>query len=179
MSEKLFGKILYAYDGSEVAVEAFNLALAIAKQTGGELHVVSVGRVDYVPQLIGEIVEQEAAAARRLQSFLFRVQPLAIDSEVELHGHALIGQPVRVIVALALQLNADLLVIGARVRSAIHERLLGSRPAQIMRLAHCPVLVIKVSDRQRRTKNRAKFARILEFGRADQGRFAGLIDSIG
>ncbi len=144
-------------------MEAFNLALAIAKQTGGELHVVSVGRIDYVPQLVSEIVEQEEASARRLQNFLFRVRPLTIDSKIELHGHALVGHPVRVIVGLALQLNADILVIGARRRSSLYERLVGSGAAEIVRLAHCPVLVIKGSDRQRRAKLRLKFSRILDF----------------
>jgi nucleotide-binding universal stress UspA family protein len=49
MSEILFRKILCGYDGSDHASDAFILALAIAKQNGSELHIVSVGEIDHIP----------------------------------------------------------------------------------------------------------------------------------
>jgi nucleotide-binding universal stress UspA family protein len=55
----------------------------------------------------------------------------------------LVGHPVRAIAKFALDLNVDLLVIGARGHSALYERLVGSRAAQIMQIAHCPVLAVK------------------------------------
>jgi nucleotide-binding universal stress UspA family protein len=53
------------------------------------------------------------------------------------------GHPVRDIVKLAADLNADLLVIGATGHSAIYERIAGSRADRIMQLAKCPVLIVK------------------------------------
>jgi nucleotide-binding universal stress UspA family protein len=80
MPEKLFRKILHAYDGSESATDAFTLALKIAEQTGGELHIVSVGEIDHIPLFLGDVREQNDNAAQRLRSFLFRAEPLAADA---------------------------------------------------------------------------------------------------
>lgn len=154
MPEMLFHKILYAYDSSEGVMDAFKLALAIAKQNGGELHVVSVGEIDYLPLFVGDIREQRGVAVQRLRSFIFRARVLAAGSDVKLHSHVLVGRPVRAIVGLALELNAELLVIGARGHSALYERLVGSRAAQIMQMAHCPVLAVKSPGRRSRVKNR-------------------------
>jgi nucleotide-binding universal stress UspA family protein len=44
---------------------------------------------------------------------------------------------------LAIELNVELLVIGATGHSAIYERMIGSRTDRITQLAKCPVLVVK------------------------------------
>jgi nucleotide-binding universal stress UspA family protein len=160
MCERLFGKILHANDGSEHALDALTLALAIAGQCGSELHIASVGEIDYVPQLIGEIHEQKKMAVRRLRTVLQRARTVAAERNVKLHSHVLVGHPVRDIVGLARELNVELLVIGARGHSVLYERVVGSRASRIMQLAHCPVLTVK-SRRKRppaRVKSRFTFA---------------------
>jgi nucleotide-binding universal stress UspA family protein len=153
MQGKIFGKILHAHDGSEQSLQALTLALAIATQCGGELHIVSVGEVEYVPQSVGDIREQERLAEHRLRSVLHRIGAVAAENNLELHTHALVGHAVRDIVALARELNVDLLVIGAKGHSVLYERVVGSRASQIMHLAHCPVLAVKGNRRwQRRDK---------------------------
>lgn len=139
----MFDKILHANDGSEYAFHALELALAIAKQNNSELHMVSVEEIDYVPEQIEEVREEAGAAARRFHSVVSRARKLAEDAEVQLHTHLLAGHPVRTVVTLAAEINAELLVIGARGHSALYERLVGSRADRIMQLAHCPVLVVK------------------------------------
>ena len=57
--------------------------------------------------------------------------------------HILTGHPVRDIVKLAADIEADLLVIGATGHSALYERMIGSRADRIVQLAQCPVLVVK------------------------------------
>jgi glutathione-regulated potassium-efflux system ancillary protein KefC len=51
----MFGKILLANDGSMSAARALSLALAIAKQSQSELHIVCVERVAYMPHLIKDV----------------------------------------------------------------------------------------------------------------------------
>ena len=58
-------------------------------------------------------------------------------------GSAAQSNPQPRIVDLAAELNADLLVIGARGHSTLYERLVRSRAERIMKLASCPVLVVK------------------------------------
>jgi nucleotide-binding universal stress UspA family protein len=139
----MFGKILHANDGSEHAFNALSLALAIARQNRSELHMICVEEIDYMPEFIEEVREEAGTAARRFHKVVQRARAMAEESGVRLHTHVVAGHPVRDIVELAAQLQADLLVIGAKGHSAIYERLIGSRADRIMQLAQCPVLVVK------------------------------------
>jgi nucleotide-binding universal stress UspA family protein len=143
-SERLmFRRILHANDGSEPAFHALSVALAIARQNHSELHMVSVEEIDYMPEFIEEVREETGIAARRFRKVLDRARTLAEQEEVKLHTHVVAGHPVRDIVEIARELNADLLIIGARGHSALYERLVGSRADRIMHLAPCPVLIVK------------------------------------
>ena len=82
-------------------------------------------------------------AARRYHAVIQRATAMAQEHHVKLHAHVLSGHPVRDIVELAVELKADLLVIGATGHSAFYERMIGSRADRLIQLAPCPVLVIK------------------------------------
>jgi nucleotide-binding universal stress UspA family protein len=139
----MFERILCANDGSVHAFKALELALALAKQNRSELHMVSVMEIDYVPEFIEEIREETGTAAKRFRNVLQRAREMAEKSDVKLHPHILTGHPVRDIIRLAAELNADLLVIGATGHSAFYERMIGSRADRMIQLAHCPALVGK------------------------------------
>jgi nucleotide-binding universal stress UspA family protein len=68
---------------------------------------------------------------------------MAEESHVKLHTHVVAGRPVRGIVDLVAELGVDLLVIGAGSRLTLYEHLVGSHANRIMKLAPCPVLVVK------------------------------------
>jgi nucleotide-binding universal stress UspA family protein len=140
----MFSKILHANDGSEPSFHALLLALAIAKQNQADLHMVCVEEMPYVPEeLIGEVGEAVAARGHRFHAAQQRAHATAEKSQVRLNTHVLLGQPVRDIVMLAAEFDADLLIIGTKGHSALYERLMGSRANRIMQLAPCPVLVAK------------------------------------
>jgi nucleotide-binding universal stress UspA family protein len=139
----VFSKILHANDGSEYEFRALELALAIAKQNDSELHMVSVEEIDHVPEQIEEVREEAGAAARRFHGAVHHARKMAEEAQVKLRTHVLTGHPVRTVVSLAAELNAELLVIGARGHSALYERLVGSRADRITQRARCPVLVVK------------------------------------
>jgi nucleotide-binding universal stress UspA family protein len=139
----MFNKILHANDGSEHAFHALELALAIARQNNSELHMISVEEIDYIPEFIEDVRQETGTAARRFHPVLQRARALAERYQVKLETHVLAGHPVRDVVRLAAELNADLLVIGATGHSALYERMIGSRADRMVQLAHCPVLVVK------------------------------------
>jgi nucleotide-binding universal stress UspA family protein len=139
----MFDKILHANDGSEHAFRALALALAIAKQNRSELHMVCVEEIPYLPEFMEEVRESAGTAARYFHGVLQRARNMAELSKVAFETHLLAGHPVRDIVKLAADMQADLLVIGATGHSAIYERMVGSRADRIIQLAHCPVLVVK------------------------------------
>jgi nucleotide-binding universal stress UspA family protein len=139
----MFAKILHANDGSDHAFRALSLALAIAKQNRSDLHMVCVEEIPYLPEFVEEVREAAGTAARYFHGVLQRARSMAEQSQVQLHTHVLAGHPVRDIVKLAADIEADLLVIGATGHSALYERMIGSRADRIMQLAQCPVLVVK------------------------------------
>ena len=129
----MFDRILCANDGSERAFRALTLAVAMAKESGAELHMVSVE----------EIREQTGTAARRFHRAQQRARMLAEENHVVLRMHLMTGHAVRDIVRLATEIKADLLVIGATGHSQFYERMLGSRADRLVHLAPCPVLVVR------------------------------------
>ena len=139
----MFDKILHANDGSQSAIQAFSLALEIAQQNNSELHMVCVEEIDYMPEFIEEIREEIKTAAHRFRKIVQQSRALAEEKHVHLHTHVVAGHPVRTVVALAGELNANLLVLGARGHSRIPEWLVGSRADRIMHLVRWPVLIVK------------------------------------
>jgi len=139
----MFKKILQANDGSDPAFRALQLAITIAKQNGAELHSVSVEEIPPMPEFIEEVRETRGIAARRFHPVLQRARAMAEQQGITLQTHVLAGHPVRTVVELARESEADLLVIGATGHSALYERMIGSRADRIIQLAPCPVLVVK------------------------------------
>ena len=139
----MFSKVFHANDGSDPAFRAFALALDISTQNSAALHVVCVEEIPYLPEFVEEVREAAGTAARYFHGVLQRARSMAEQSQVQLHTHVLAGHPVRDIVKLAADIEADLLVIGATGHSALYERMIGSRADRIMQLAQCPVLVVK------------------------------------
>jgi len=142
-NERMFQRILAANDGSDHAFAALNLAIGLARRDGAELHMVSVEEIPSMPEFIEEVRETRGVAARRFHAVLQRSRHMAETSGLTLHTHLLAGHPVRTIIELARELQADLLVIGATGHSALYERTIGSRADRIVQLAPCPVLVTK------------------------------------
>jgi glutathione-regulated potassium-efflux system ancillary protein KefC len=139
----MFGKILYANDGSKSAARALSLALEITKQSQSELHIVCVEKVAYLPELIKDVRGSTGRSAGCNDGILRRVQEMADEQQLKIHTHVIRGHPVRNIARLSADLGVDLLVIGAVDHWVLFERLAGSRADRIMRLAQCPVLVVK------------------------------------
>lgn len=54
----MFAKILHASDGSEHAFNALTVAIALAKQNGSELHMISVEEIDYMLEFLEEVREE-------------------------------------------------------------------------------------------------------------------------
>jgi nucleotide-binding universal stress UspA family protein len=73
----------------------------------------------------------------------------ALEAELVKRGHeglaihVCFGDPGHEIVAYAEELDAGLVVLPSRGKTAIKRLLLGSVAERVVRLAHCPVLVLK------------------------------------
>jgi nucleotide-binding universal stress UspA family protein len=139
----MISKLLLAYDGSDPARRAFDLALDLAKRYGAELHILAVAR----PPEFGGEVETEAVIENSKQHCHQMLRPLqaAARSErtVAVHFEVAVGHPAEQIVRHAEDWKADLVVVGHRGRTFFERWLIGSVAKQVINHAPCAVLVAR------------------------------------
>ena len=146
-------RILLATDGSEEAELAALRAVELADATDSELHVVHVGVVPIFlksyPGTLGyydKLYEQiEEVSRELLRKQTWRVK--AVGGTVA-GAHLRMGQVDLEIVALAEELQADLIVMGSRGLGGVRRALIGSVSDSVVRHAHCPVLVVRPEKEQ-------------------------------
>lgn len=150
--------IVVAVDYSPAGDLAFERALELAlEKPSAEIHVVNVLPVvaseptpDVVPAWAGAAITQ-AAAASDLRSYVesraidFRSRHVGAELGVlaKLHAHQRLNVPSEEIAQLAADVEADLVIVGTHGRRGISHLVLGSVAEATVRLAPCPVLVVR------------------------------------
>lgn len=86
--------------------------------------------------------QQEEEVKRELRSLI----PEEYYEKYNLSTEMTSGQPFLEIVNKAKSLNADLIVMGTHGRSGLSHVLLGSVAEKVLRLAPCPVMIIRSKD---------------------------------
>jgi nucleotide-binding universal stress UspA family protein len=140
-------KTLLAVDGSDNSYEAVHALkyLARAEQLI-LLHALNVPRPAY-PMMGPEVAEElykslEQSMREDGERLLARVQSLLPLHAGPSTKHLRIGSPAEVIVSMAEEQNADLIVMGARGLGPVKERLLGSVSHRILTLAPCATFIV-------------------------------------
>jgi nucleotide-binding universal stress UspA family protein/uncharacterized membrane protein YfcA len=124
--------IILATDGSRFADAAAVTAVGMAGFCRARATVVSVASTDTGPD---NRAEAEAVVQRVVDHMR--------DSGVDAEGLVLEGRPDELIVALAKERNADLIVTGSHGRTGLERILLGSTTERILNDTACAVLVVK------------------------------------
>ena len=138
---------LLAVDGSDNSYEAVHALKYIAHADQLTLlHVLDVPRPAY-PMILPKVAEQHYKALEQSMRedggrLLDRVQSLLPMHAGPSTKHLRIGSPAEVIVSMAEEQKADLIVMGARGLGPIKERLLGSVSHRILTLARCATLIV-------------------------------------
>jgi nucleotide-binding universal stress UspA family protein len=139
----MFKRIVVANDGSDGSFRALAMACDLAKQHKASLHMVSVEELPNIPASIDEIVEAKAEENHKFHDVLAKARKLAKDKKIKLDAEVVAGHAVAAIVAHVKESKADLLVVGFMGHSALYERIIGGTADRLVRLAPCPVLVVK------------------------------------
>jgi nucleotide-binding universal stress UspA family protein len=141
----VFSKIVVGTDGSDTAAEAVVLAAQLARQNGSTLHVVVGVHTSAVPSGGASVsppspraVQLKEAAQAMLEGIVDGVNEL----DVEIHTGS--GNPADVIVRVADEVGADLIVVGSKGMQGTR-RILGSVPNSVAHKAGCHVLVAKTT----------------------------------
>lgn len=148
--------IVVGIDFSETGDLAFDHALHLANgRENSDVHVVFVEDELTTPRIPAatsgrssesdEILERvQKRATERLEEFTKKTQPRM----KHIVAHVRRGAPAEHIVQLASHLDADLVVVGTHGRRGIERMLLGSVAERVLRLARCPVFVVRPKDHE-------------------------------
>jgi nucleotide-binding universal stress UspA family protein len=144
--------VLAAVDGSPLEREVVRVGANFARSAmGGELHLVQVVEdlpppVALVPAPLGLGVTtaEVVATARR------RLDHVAADARTQFAGriveHLAAGSAWKQILQIALDVQADVLLVGTHGRTGIKRMLLGSVAEAVVRRASCPVITVRAKD---------------------------------
>ena len=130
-------------DGSETAAEAVRQAADIARHYGAKLKLLSAfpppgGFVAYA----GIELEWVSSSRAEVRKILERSQTALREDGIECDTLSAEGEPADVLVRLAEECGADLLVIGNK---GVRRRLPSSIPNNVARKADCSVMVVKTT----------------------------------
>lgn len=134
-------KVVVPIDFSADSLAAVDVALGLA-ESADHVHVIHV-----LPELnaaepgvIWQSVDDESRIQHANQGLR---ETFAATKYQGLHVQAVIGDPGHEIANYAKELGADLIITPSHGRTGIKRVLLGSVAERIVRLAHCPVLVLR------------------------------------
>lgn len=136
-----FQTILVAYDGSPQAEHALDVAFSLAQIAHSKVTALAVVRPPE-PALRAELhAILEEAQEHYAQKFA-AIRERANQLQIEVQTTLAVGNPADQVIHHAEQIQASLIVVGKRGRSAIERWVLGSNSERVLRYAHCPVMVV-------------------------------------
>jgi nucleotide-binding universal stress UspA family protein len=133
--------ILHPTDFSDRSQYALHLACALVRDYGARLivlHVLPIPPISYGEAMIySEFEESRSSSKERLDSL-----PMP---DAEIHALRLLeeGEPTEVILRVAQEIPADLIVLGTHGRTGLTRLVMGSVAEAVVRKAACPVLTVK------------------------------------
>ena len=131
-------------DFSDLSYDALDQAIGIAGDTGkvDVIHVLTELSTMEPGNLYGTVTDEERI--KSAQEFLRK--KLADAKYARVGVHAVVGDAGREIAAFAEREGADLIVIPSHGYGFFKHMLLGSVAERVVRLAHCPVLVLRSGE---------------------------------
>ena len=133
--------VVVPVDFSLESLAALDVGLALV-DSPEHLHVVHV-LVDITPLEAGEVWGVMDPQARIDQTQKLLREKLAGAKYNGVHTAVLLGEPANGIATYAQEKHAELIVIPSHGRTGITRLLIGSVAERVVRLAHCPVLVLR------------------------------------
>jgi nucleotide-binding universal stress UspA family protein len=155
MGDQTMKNIVVGTDGSERAAVAVDRAVELARSCGAELHLVSAYKpinteawaaaaasAGGIVLDLRELPDPGIAVQEHLDGLARKLQH---RSGVTVHTHARPGGAADVLLDVATDVDADLLVVGNRGMSGAR-RMLGSVPNTISHHAECAVMIVPTVD---------------------------------
>ena len=149
----MYQVIVVGTDGSETATVAVRHATGLAKLNDATLHIVHAYQVvspaglalaGTMPTWTDDVAVNEGiiSAAELVCS---RAAEQARKEGVEVETHALAGDPADLLLTVAKDVGADLVVVGNRGMTGVRRFVLGSVPNKVSHHCPCSLLIVDTS----------------------------------
>jgi nucleotide-binding universal stress UspA family protein len=143
----MFQRILIAWDGSDLALRAFDVAIDLTRRYEAELVAVSVAYSPAHAETAVDRAETSDAAHRYLESTFAEVTDRAFRAGVDVNHEIVDGEtPAGALVDHAREHGFDLIVCGHHHNGRAGRLLLTGLTQDLLRSSSVPLLI--VSDRQ-------------------------------
>ena len=143
----MFKTIACAMDCSPSTLNALTVAKKLAQENDGKLVII---HVQEIAGRAGILVDSNDAALAELHRTAQQLQDAGIDAAV-LWSTATAGGTARMIVQLAEDAGADLIVVGNRGDGPLTKLMLGSVASRVLQTARCPVLMVPARQQAERS----------------------------
>ena len=139
----MFSTVAVGTDGSATAEEAVKQAADLARRFGAKLVLLSAFPASGgFAAVAGIELEWASSSAARVRTILERSETALRQEGIDCETRSDKGDPADVLVRLAEECGADLLVIGSK---GMKRRVLGSVPNTVAHKADCSVMVVKTT----------------------------------
>jgi nucleotide-binding universal stress UspA family protein len=141
-------------DGSATATAAVQRAAALARSDGATLHVVTA--YDPVPdrsqatelESLPEEMRWMGSPGQAAEDVLSEATALLGGREIDVERHARPGDPAEVLLEVADEVDADLLVVGNKGMQGVKRFVVPSVPNRVSHHARCDVLIVNTTGQE-------------------------------
>jgi nucleotide-binding universal stress UspA family protein len=146
----VYKSIVVGTDGSGTATEAVRHAAGLARLVGATLHVITAYQAmsplaamgpDAGAAVLASGAREEAE--RVAKEIVERATHQASDDGVEVRAHVRPGDPATVLIEVAEEEGADLIVVGNKGMSGLKRFVLGSVPNTVSHHCPCNLLIVQ------------------------------------
>jgi nucleotide-binding universal stress UspA family protein len=147
----MFSRIVVGTDGSDTAAEAVRQATDLAMKVGARLALVSAyepvpsSRLREERQQVPEDLAHVVSPREDVDATLAEAAKEVQKSGVEVETFARQGDPADVILDVAEEQKADLIIVGNKGMTGAKRFLLGSVPNKVSHHAPCSVLIVRTT----------------------------------
>ena len=135
--------IVVGTDGSETATKAVAKAATLARQRGAPLHIVSAYGTK--PEVVPEELNRMETVGVQAETILQQAAAAIDAAGLNVQTHARAGDPASVLIDVAVETSADLIVVGNKGMTGMARFLLGSVPNKVAHHTPCDVLIVRTT----------------------------------
>ncbi|MBP7126886.1 universal stress protein [Myxococcota bacterium] len=139
----MFARVVLAYDGSDGAKVALANGAQFAPKCGSEMHVLAMGALPEYAETRSEVEEAREQVEHFYKERVKEAAAMLAGKGIAVRMRVEMGKPGDVIIRVAKEVRADLIVLGANPHSVLRRRVVGATADKVVDRAACTVMVVR------------------------------------